>query len=508
MKRILSLFLCAILILGLFTGCRDDESAYIPTGDALDNADSTVTPEQNDPDQETSVTLAYDPDSSLNPLQSTSYTNRVLFSLIYQGLFAVSRDYTVSPILCQSYNVSADMKTYTFYLAEASFSDGTPLTPADVVASLTAAQESPYYGGRLQHMLGVSSYGDAVVVELDTSMENLPLLLDIPIVKASEVNASQPLGTGPYRLDGTQLRRQAGWWCNAALGVQSNVIRLVEAGTPSELRDAFEFEDTSLVCTDPGSKDYVDFHSDYELWDCENGLFLYLVVNADSEIFSNDVLRSALTHAIDRDTLVTKHYHSFAYSAALPASPLSPNYNTTLASHYSYDPQAFRDALEAAELTDTAVTLLVNTADSTRSAAARSIAAMLQEYGLTVTITEATADTFQSMLQKGEYDLYLAQTRLSANMDISAFFGMSTSLNYGGLSDPATYAMSLEALANSGNWYNLYETVMEDGHLIPILFQNYALYARRGALSGFDPSRDNVFYYDLGRTMEDALISE
>jgi hypothetical protein len=90
-------------------------------------------------------------------------------------------------------------------------------------------------------------------------------------------------------------------------------------------------------------------------------------------------------------------------------------------------------------------------------------------------------------------------------MDLSAFFGTDTSLNYGGLADPSAYAITIEALADQANFYTLHELIMEDGLICPILFQSYALYVQRGDLSGFSPARDAIFYYDLGRTMQDAL---
>lgn len=93
-------------------------------------------------------------------------------------------------------------------------------------------------------------------------------------------------------------------------------------------------------------------------------------------------------------------------------------------------------------------------------------------------------------------------------MDLSAFFGTNTSMNYGGLSDPAIYAMSIEALANGGNFYNLYEMIMSEGQMCPILFQNYAVYTARGAVSDLYPARDNIFWYDLGRSLQDALITQ
>ena len=504
MRKLIALFLLAALLL---CGCTTGETVYVPTGNGLsdDTGDTPIIDSSTEPQ---SVTLTYYPDRSLNPYECTDLTNRVLFSLIYQGLFTVDESYNCSPMLCKSYNLSTDMKTYTFYIENALFSDGTALTAEDVVASLKAAQDSAWYGGRLQYVKSISNYGDAVVIELTTAMENLPVLLDIPIVKASEVAAAQPLGTGPYRMAEGQLRRQAAWWCSATLPVSGDTIDLVAAESASQIRDNFEFGDVSLVCTNPGDRSYVTFHSDYELWDCENGMFLYLVCNSESTLFANASIRSALTFAIDRDSLVENVYNGFAHSASLPASPQSPYYNSALASQFDYAPGVLAAALEEAAITEPSVTLLLNADDPVRLAAGQAIAAMLEAEGLTVTITKATTDTFVSLLKKGEYDLYLAQTRLSANMDLSAFFAPNGSLRYGGLTNASLEALSLEALANSGNYYTLHERIMGDGQLCPILFQSVAVYSTRGALSGLTPARDNVFYYDLGRSLKDAYMSQ
>ena len=504
MRRILALFLSICLTLCLF-GC-DSNDDNLPTGGALDVGDTA--PTDGSSDESAAMTLVYDPEDSMNPLLASGYVNRALFSLIYQGLFTVDADYQVSPMLCRSYNVSADQKTYTFYLCNALFSDGSTVTASDVVATLTAAKSSAWYGGRLQHTKTISSYGDAVVIELDTAIENFPILLDIPILKASEVSAEQPVGSGPYRFVGSELKRQAAWWCTATLPVSSDSIQLLAYESASQVRDAFEFDGISMAISDPSSMNHVDYHSDYELWECENGLFLYLACNENSEVLQKSPLRAALTYAIDRDYLISEYYWDFAAATSLPASPSWPHYNQTLANKYDYDPEKFQAAVEEAALGETTLRLLLNASDPTRLKVGNAIAEMLRSYGLSVYVIEATADTFVSLLEKGEYDLYLAQTRLSRNMDLTAFFGQDTSLNYGGLSNPSAYAISLEALSDSANFYTLHELVMEDGLLCPILFQSYALYVQRGALTGFAPARDAVFYYDLGLTMEDALNSE
>lgn len=506
MKRILAL----TLLLCLLAGCGAQEP-YTPTGKGLYDGPGTPTPSQ--PQTPATLGLACNNAASFHPYESSDPTNRALFPLIYQGLFTVDANYQVQPMLCKSYRVSMDMRNYTFYPESAFFSDGQALTAQDVLSSLEAAKKSSFYAGRFLHVTTMSLSEDGgVTLSLDTPCENLPLLLDIPIIKSSQLDELIPLGTGPYILEetssGKQLRRQPAWWCKAELPVGAAVIPLTHGQSHSQIRDLFEFSRLSMVCTDPGSDAYVDFRGDYELWESENGLFLYLSCHMNSKVFSNESVRSALTHAIDRDALVKKFFRGFAHSATLPASPAFPYYSQTLAEQYGYSPDKFAQAVADANLTGTKVTLLVNGGDSRRVRTARAISEMLTAGGLEVTISEKNGQDFINALKWGNFDLYLGQTKLSPNMDLTAFFAQNGSLNYGGITDVAAYAICLEALANSGNYQSLHKLVMDDGRLCPILFRSYAIYGQRGDLPGLSPARDNIFYYSLGKTMSDAKITE
>lgn len=319
------------------------------------------------------------------------------------------------------------------------------------------------------------------------------------------------MGTGPYYLEeragDLRLLRRTDWWCNANLSTTAQMISLVEASGNAEIRDAFEFGNVSLVCADPGSDLYVDFRSDYELWSCETGIFLYLACHEASPVFSNQTLRQALTHAIDRNALVEAYYRGFATATTLPTSPNSPNYHRGLASRYDYDEEAFQAALDEAQMQGKTVTILVNKADSRRVRVARDIAKMLSNYGLRATTSELSGKDYTNALNWGNYDLYLGQTMLSPNMDLSAFYSSRGALNYGGMADAAILAVCQEALANAGNFYTLHQMVMEDAMLCPILFRSYAIYTARGVFPELHPARDNVFCYDLGKTLEDILIA-
>ena len=133
------------------------------------------------------------------------------------------------------------------------------------------------------------------------------------------------------------------------------------------------------------------------------------------------------------------------------------------------------------------------------------MADMLTECGLTVVMSELDTAAYRRALRYGNYDLYLGQTKLSPNMDLTAFFNNKGALGYGGLSDVALNALCNEALANRGNYYNLHQEAADDGRITSIAFLNYAVYADRGLITKMIPARDNIFYYDLGKSLEDVL---
>ena len=510
MKQTLALLTCICILLCLFAGCSRQDKPYTPTGDGLGTVDAPPSATEP-PDQ--ALTLTYYSELTLNPLHCTDYTNRVILSLLYQGLFSVSRTYQPEPVLCKSYRISTDMKTYTFYPEAAVFSDGSILTAQDVAATLLAAKESTVYSGRFLHISQITVTDDGgVQVDLDTPMENLPLLLDIPILREADLESQRPVGTGPYYLDEAsavaRLRRRSDWWCSSDLVVTAPSITLQEAQSNTQIRDNFQFGNLNVVCADPGSDRFADYRCDYELWSCENGMFMYLACSADSAVFSNDNLRIALTHAIDRDTITETFYRGYAESVTLPASPEFPYYNQNLAAKYTYDGVKFAQAVEDAGMTGAEVTLLVNSGDSMRLRVARAIAQMLTDGGLQVKMSELTGNNYTYAIQTRQFDLYLGQTILSPNMDLSAFFHTYGALSFGGVNDVSAYSLCRESLANYGNYYSLYKYVMENGLLCPVLFRSYAVFATRGVVTELTPARDNLFYYSIGKTMEQALLRD
>ena len=533
MKKFLTLLLAAAMVAGLLGGCGEpkEPEAYVPTGDALimDDDDLATLEPEREPQM---LTLAYDPTRSMNPLIGNNITNRVLFSLIYQGMFAVSSDNRPFPIICSHYQVSSDNRVYTYFIDnDARFSDGTPITANDVLATYEFARggNCPYYKGRFVHVDKIETVVDenlgeeGVKFTLVTPYQDFSMLLDIPILKASQVEADFPVGSGAYVFNENggawTLNRLPNWWCNQDIPVRANVIKLIEINDQATFRDEFEFGDVGLAIANPLSDSYAEYRCDFELWNVDNGYFMYLGLNITySDYFKDEknmAFRKNLTYAIDREKIVEENFRGMAYPASLAASPGSPYYNQSLAERYEYDDLKFLEQVAGFQpLKDKKqnvrkLRLLVNCDDSARLRTARYLARYLTDIGIptgTLEYGNRTDVSYEEVLRSHNWDLYLGKTRLSPNMDLSPFFKGYGSLYFGGLTSDKLYGMCRETLADRGNYYNMLQLLADDGRIVPILFGYDAVYAKRGEFDGLNPARDNVFFYTRGKTMEDILV--
>jgi peptide/nickel transport system substrate-binding protein len=74
---------------------------------------------------------------SLDPFWTFSFAVRDHGFLIYDTLFGMDAQGRIRPQMVDTYQVSADRKTWTFTLRDGlEFHDGTPVTSSDVIASL------------------------------------------------------------------------------------------------------------------------------------------------------------------------------------------------------------------------------------------------------------------------------------------------------------------------------------------------------------------------------------
>ena len=507
MKKCLAL----LLLLSLFlTACgqKQETQNSIPTTQEPTETEAPTVVQKDD-----AFGLSYMEGYGFNPFTCTATVNRAVFSLIYESLFIVSGQFRAVPVLCESFRVSDDGRTYTFRLVEGVyFSDGTRLEAEDVEASVDAARDSALYSERLEHIVSTQVLEDGDFrVELDTPYENLALVLDVPIVKAETLESERPVGSGAYYLRGQGLMRNPYWWQESHGVLSAEQIPLMAAGASDELRDHFEFGSSDLIYCDPNSMAAVGYRCDFEVWEAPSTILHYIGFNLYSGWFVEQSLRNAVTYAINRDALVNEVYGGFAQATPLPCSPSSDLYDEQLAADYDYAPAKFTEAVKNSGVLTSGVyegyigTFLVCMDDPKRVATAEYIADALHEAGIFVKVSALERKAYEEALKKGQFDLYLGETRLTANFDLTEFFLKYGNLQFGSISNTGFVTRCTEALANSGAYSDLYNQLLREAPICPVVFKSYAIYVTRGMIDTNHPGLDHVFHnQENARTLADA----
>jgi peptide/nickel transport system substrate-binding protein len=128
MSRIVAGMAAASAAAIVLAGCAGDTGGSAsPTGGSMDEWDGSAIP--------SAVISLPAPTQSFDPTASVSATDRVASALMNTSLFLTLPDGTVEPGLAESVEFNEDLTAATVVLREANFSDGSPITAEDVVAT-------------------------------------------------------------------------------------------------------------------------------------------------------------------------------------------------------------------------------------------------------------------------------------------------------------------------------------------------------------------------------------
>lgn len=500
-----ALALCLGLL--LLSGCVGPEPLPSPTAAPEPTQSQT-------PQAPARFSLGYDPAASLHPITGDSQVNQELTGLVYQGLYELDNTFTPRPVLAQSAAVSEDGLTWTFTLkAGTVFSDGTPLTAAHAAASLNSARTSALYAQRLA---GVSDAAageeeNALSVTLSAPNGNLPALLDVPVVLDQE-GAPAPLGTGYYQYEsaGERLFLQANPHHRAASALPYVTIPLTAVSGADERIASFDSGEVTAVTTDFSDPYALGYSSSYETSDYPTTNLLYVGFQALSGPCQSNLVRQAFSRAIDREGMAQALLSGHADPACLPVSPLCGDYDGESAALLGYDlegaiallaqagyERSEEDNLLYRRRTPLTVTLLVNSDNEGRQAAADAIAAALAELGVSVTVNSLSWSGYTAALAAGQFDLYIGEVRLTGDFDPSPL--LTGPLNYGvGENWELVQALGAWKAAQGGARSQaakaLWAQFAQDAPIAPICFKRGSLLVRWGMVSGLQPTRANPFH--------------
>ena len=506
MRRVLALLLAACLGLAL-PGCGQEEPPQpSPTSSPAPSPTRTAAAR---------FSLGYDPAASRHPVTGDSQVNQELTGLVYQGLYELDNEFVPRPVLADSGGPSEDGYSWTFTVKQGVlFSDGTPLTARHAAASLDAARASGPYAARLAGIVSVTAVDDATLaVVLSAPNGNLPALLDVPIVlDQGGWTWAAPLGTGYYQYEsaGDRVFLQTNPHHAGGAALPWSTIPLTAVSTADERIAAFDSGGITAVTTEFSSPYALGYSSSYEACDYPTTALLYVGFQTRSGACQSPQVRQAVSRAFDREGLVQSELSGHGDPACLPVSPLCGEYGGEAAARLDYDLEEAaallaqagyerdeEDGLLYRRRAPLEVTLLVNSGNEPRQAAADALAESLRALGISVTVNTLPWEGYTAALSRGEFDLYLGEVRLTGDFDPSPL--LTGALNYGGyenwaLSEALAAWKGAEGEARAQAAAGLWDLFAQEVPIAPLCFRRGSLLVRWRMVSGLQPTRANPFY--------------
>ncbi len=379
------------------------EPGPAPADPADDNAPTEPVAAQSGVARTLTAAVAYE-GSDPNPIGTSSGVFLAAGWHVFEGLYELNmHTYRAECGLAADAPVQIDDLEYEVTLREDTvFSDGSPLTSADVVNAFERNGESDLYGAFLSFITAVSAPDERTVrFKLNAPMgsvlqERLALVRVFPASLTDEELATKPIGSGPWcyeainAADGgkvafTANHNYSGPWPATCERMEWSVL-LDDARRTDELidKDVMAMEAAPVVRAEElaGAGATVEWVPGFNL--------PFLMFNCEKPPFDDVRVRQALLYAIDVDSLIG----TCMAGHARVATSLLPDYFRhyhRAATVYSYDPEKARKLLAEAGVDELALTLRAN--DNWVSTLAPAIAEDWKAVGVTaeVVLLDTTA---------------------------------------------------------------------------------------------------------------------
>lgn len=443
--------------------------------------------------------LGYSRTDSLNPYRAVSQVNRDMVPLLYEGLTKMGETMRAAPCLAADIQTRDALHPVATLRKDAVFSDGTPVTAADVAASFQLAKSSEAYAPLLSQVQSAKAEGDKVTFTLSMPDPFVEACLSFPVIKQAEGEKDRPIGTGPYvYAEGTPPSLKANTRHEGTLSIET--AELCDISNSDAMLHGLENGSISYFFTDLTSGE-IPRTTSANLTVSMNYL-VFLGANSGRTALADARVRRAIGLAADRTDLSALAFAGYAEPAAAPFHPLFSGEETlsgfgteekiaeavALLQEAGYN-TGDKDSKKGKTL---ALELLVNEDNSFRSAAAERLKAQLDMVGVQLTIRTEAFDKYEQLLKSGSFDLYLGEIRLSANMSLLPFLSKNGKASYG-VQTGGEAARAYTAFLNGEQSMAQFSAAfLADAPFIPLCWRKgMAVYNR--AIHNVSPSALNVY---------------
>ena len=305
----------------------------------------------------------YEPQNLDNTAGAGQGINEAFNGNVYEALFRLNDDGSVSPSLVKDYKVSDDGLTYTFTLQPGvTFHSGKPLTAADVkwsIEHVTSADSKSSRKNSLKPIAAIETPDDAtVVVKLSSRSISLPYNLSYVWVindQATDLQSHED-GTGPYALDSWQrgsalaLKRFDKYW-GAKPENDGVVYKYFSEATALNNALLTGAVDVITSVQSPDSLAQFKDNADFTVAEGKSTTKLILAYNDRVAPFDNIKVRKALARAVDKAKLLSAVWGDYGTLIGSFVPPTDPWY-VDLTKVDGYDPASAKALLKEAGYPD------------------------------------------------------------------------------------------------------------------------------------------------------------
>jgi peptide/nickel transport system substrate-binding protein len=359
--------------------------------------------------------------------------DEVVYANIFEGLTRFGPDGSVNPGLAQSWEISEDGTTYTFTLRSGvTFHDGEAMTAEDVIFTLDRARAEGSTNAQpalFANIVDVQALDD-LTVQVTLDGPDGAFLFDMAWGDAvivdpasADSNATNPIGTGPFRFarwvqgDRVDLERNEAYWGEpAALGTAS--FRFIS--DPNAAFAALMAGDVDAFPNFPAPETLAQFEADPRfsvIVGSTEGETILAMNNAQAPL--DDIrVRQAISHAINRQDIIDGAMFGYGTPIGTHFAPHHPDY-VNLTANSAHDPEAAR-ALLAEAAPDGLTLRLALPPPSYARRGGEIIAAQLREVGIETEITNMEwADWLERVFRGHDFDLTIVSH--TEPMDINIY---------------------------------------------------------------------------------------
>ena len=282
-----------------------------------------------------------------------------IYNAVYESLITIDDDYMPQGYLAESWEESNGGKIWTFYLRnDIRFSDGSPVTADDVVASanyiLDKANDENisdhgFYSNLSYFVKSISAKDErTVVVRAKRPYYGILFEMTFPVVPASLVSADAPIGSGPYVIadfhagESILLQANPNWWKTQP---QVSQIMFTFHDTPGAVIEGYEYgREEAIFTRSIASSQYKTNINSVKMSYRTSQLDCLYMNNSSSELTPG--VRKAIRFIVDKKKIVNDIYSGLAVQTNFPFYPGTWMYNGSLDPMFTVNLDEARRLLE------------------------------------------------------------------------------------------------------------------------------------------------------------------